>query len=348
MVTRFVLLAALLGCGKSKEADKTQPSDPPAAPKVAPPAKPAPATGSAAGSATASTTKTAEPAAPSPNLKRCQELISKAWKAVQPGLVKLQATIDEAFEKAFTSHTYFLEPCAALAADKLECLEKADNPIDGIATCDLNAGATTAMTIYKNDSKIGLFPRKKLEAAEAETTIASLEGTWVNEWAAIKERTTWTIAKDGTVTKAEVLKDGQPKDKAMIPDKLHVEEEGRLKIHWKNSSTTQTFSFVKIGNEFYANGNTLYDAYEVPDQKKFVVRSNWTFLVFDGGKCEAIDTSGLVAPATCAFVTEKGNKLFKAEWKFASDRVTQTSKHVILGKHFLHETLFEAGRYRKR
>jgi hypothetical protein len=335
----------LAACGGKKEPEKQDSPAPAPAPKTTPTA---PNAGPAKAPSMAPPKDKPAASVDGPNAKRCKELLARTWKAAQPGFAKLEVAIDPALEKAYTENENYLKACNALAADKLDCLEKAENPIAGIDTCKVNEGAAQSLSLHSVERKIGVLARKPLDKAEADKQLAALEGTWENEWVALKEKTTWVIGKDGAVTKAEVLKDGKPKEKASVPDKLMIEEEGRLKAHWKGSSTTQTLSFFKNGNEFYASTNSLYDAYLVPDQKKFVVRYDWTYITFDGGKCEAINMNGLTTEATCSFATDKGNKVFKAEWQFPGDRGKRKSEHILVGKHFVHKSMYEIGRFKKK
>ncbi len=290
----------------------------------------------------------AKPAAESGNTKRCKDLLVKSWKAAQPGFAKLQVSVDAALEKLYTENEYYVKACAALAADKLDCLDKAENPITGIDTCKVNEGAATSLGLVGVQDRIGVDARKPLSKEDGDKVLASIEGTWVNDWASLKEQTTWTIGKAGAVTAATVLKDGKPKDKPSLPDLLTADQEARLKVHWKDSNTTQTLSFFKTGNEFYASTNSLYDAYQVSDQKKFVVRYDWTYLAFDGGKCEAINASGVIAPATCSFATDKGTKVFRAEWQFPTDKGPRKSEHVLVGNYFVHKSMYEIARFKKK
>jgi hypothetical protein len=343
MIRACSLALLLIACGGKKE-DAPPPSKSAPTPTATTPAP------KAADKPTESKTpdKAPPPAGDNASMKRCKEILTKSWQAAQPGFAKLKVAVDTDLEKAYTTNEYYLKTCAELPADKLDCLTKAENPIAGIDSCKVNEGAKQSLALYGVDKKIGLFERKPIDKDAADKILASLEGTWVSEWTFLKQKTTWTIGKAGAVTKAEVLKDGKPDDTASVPDQLSIENEGRLKAHWKDSTTTQTLAFWKNGNELYASTNELYDAYQIDDQKQFVVRFDWTYIAFDNGKCEAINAQGLIAPATCSFAQDKGNKVFRAEWQFPSDRGVRKSEHVIVGKQFVHKSMYEISRFKKK
>ncbi len=338
LIRTCVVVMLGLGCGKGEKAPDKE------APKPSAPTKPE--VGST--TPTASKVETVKPVAESPNAKRCKDLLAKSWKAAQPGFAKLQVAVDGDLEKVYTGNESYVQACGKLAADKLECLEKAENPITGLDTCKVNEGAAESLALVSVQDRIGVDLRKPLSKEEGDKVLASIEGTWVNEWPALKEQTTWTIGKAGAVTAAEVLKEGKPKDKASIPDQLAVDQEARIKAHWKDSNSTQTLSFFKNGNELYASANSLYDAYQVPDQKKFVVRFDWTYIAFEDGKCEAIDPNAVIVPATCSFATDKGNKVFRAEWQFPTDKSPRKSEHVVIGNYFVHKSMYEIARFKRK
>lgn len=151
------------------------------------------------------------------------------------------------------------------------------------------------------------------------------------------------------MTSAAVVKNGAPEADAVVPDQLSITEERRLHAHWKGTTSGQVLSFYKVSDkEFFASTNSLYDAYPIENKKSFVVPYGRDYLAFDNGTCEAIDTNGLVVPATCEFAQEGANKIFRAEYQFPRNRSLQKTKHVILGDVFVHESMFDASRFTRK
>lgn len=334
----LVCLALIAACAKQQE-DAT--------PVPAPSTK----TATTAGTATATTPPPVEvkPAPDDATTTQCKQLLTRSWQAAQRGFAKLQVAVDAALEQTYTTDKDYLEACVALAVDKRDCLVKAENPIAGIDTCNVNQGAATSLALPRVESKIGLFALEPVPADEATTLQASLKGTWTNEFKAIKELTTWTIGDGGAVTSAEVLEDGKPKGRANVPDQLSFRETRRMATHWKDSTTTQMLAFYKPSKDvFYASTNSLYDVYPVANQKSFVVRHEWNVISYDGGTCEAINMDGLIVPATCQFARDGATKVFRATYQFPRSKAPTTSELVVLGDVFMHKAMFDIAKFTRR
>lgn len=285
-------------------------------------------------------------AADTPETTACKALLAKAWTAVKPNVEKLGVVTDAALEGRFMANESFIKACAALPPEKRACLAKADHPLAAIATCEADK---PTRTLYPFDftNEVKLWPRVPLAKEDAAALTAWAAGTWVNEWASIGLKSTWKIDATGTVESTE-LKDGQPKQGALVIDSLTFRDAGRVEVHYQGSST-QTFTFVRGDNDtFYAASNTLYDAYPVADEKNFVVRHNWDFIVMRDGACEVIVQSGESLPATCRFAKEGARRVFTTEVTRPGASRPSTMRHIVQDKLFLVDSLVEIGTFKRQ
>jgi hypothetical protein len=148
------------------------------------------------------------------------------------------------------------------------------------------------------------------------------------------------------VESAEVTRGGKVDERANVPEKISFATTRRMDVLWKGSTTTQNLSFFKESDDvFYASTNKLYDAYPIANEKDFVVRHGWEYIVVDGDNCQVITAQGLSLPAKCAFDHENGRRVFTAEFTRPGASRPATTKHVIIGEHFLHSAMMDSARF---
>lgn len=344
----------LLACG-----GKAPPSAPPApasalapAPESAPAPAPAPAPEPAPAPAPAPDPAPAPAPAPAPDpgsdsaeLTQCKAILVKSWTAVAPVIAKLGVIPDESIRTSYVSDQTYLDACVALPQDKRDCLTLADNPVLGLKTCKINE-PNQVLSAFDFGDKIAAWPSAPLDPEEVGRLTRWLAGTWLSTWDKAQEQQRWVIGAGGQVTSATVVRRGQPDTEALVPDTVAFKQTRKLEVHWKGKQTTQSFSFLMAGDDvFLASGNGLYDAYPVEDEKRFMVRHGWEFILFDNGRCEVIFGTGLSVPATCSFEQDGDKRLFKTEFQRPGATRPSTTSHVIIGKHFVVDSMFESARF---
>jgi len=351
------LLAALLMVSFSLVAcGKKEPPPPPVVSAPAPEAaadtatpdvltvRPEPDTTAPADGA-ATMAETLAPSGDSAELSRCKDILAKGWAAVKPVIAKLGVDGDAALEARFLGDKNYLDACVALPQDKRDCLAQAENPVAAIATCEINK-PKRVLGSYDFAREIKLWPSTPLSKEETDALYKWLQGKWQSDWTQAEERTRWVIGPQGKVESAEVERRGAPDPKANVPETITFTETRKLAVLWKGSTTTQTLAFYKESDDvFYASTNGLYDAFPVLDEKHFVVRHGWEYIAFDNGSCEVIMGSGVALPAKCGFTKGDGRRLFKAEFQRPGAARPTTTTHVVLGKYFLVDAMFEAARF---
>jgi hypothetical protein len=234
-----------------------------------------------------------EPAA-SAEATQCQGILDKAWTAIQPTIAKVDVDPSK-LEKGYKSNKQFVERCAKLPADKRDCMEKSDNPVLAIHTCEVNAKGAKPNEKLWAPSVSPRFELPKLTDDESKAQLAAVVGTWVSDWKSFGQVTTWKIAADGAVKETKVRK-GET-EKADLGVSFHSKL--RVKVQTTKTSS-QTYAFLMVDKKtFLASSNQAYDAFPVTDKDKFVIwtRSEWLFN--DGGKCSVISDRGEEMKATC-------------------------------------------------
>jgi len=264
---------------------------------------------------------------------------------VRPVIAKLGVIADESLGSFYTTDKAYLDACVALSQGKRDCLTLADNPLLGITSCQINE-PTQVLWAFDFGKKVAAWPSTALTEEDAAVLSQWLVGTWQMTWETGKETQRWTIGKGGKVTSAEVTRRDKVDAGALVPEQLTFKQTRKIEVLWKGSTTTQSFSFFKASDtEFYASGNGLYDAYPVEDEKHFMVRHGWEYILYDEGRCEVIFGTGLSLPATCTFSKDGAKRVFKTEFQRPGAARPSTTMHVILGKHFVVDSMYESARF---
>ena len=352
ILVAFATLALLTACGgKANEAKPTKEKTTKktsSATKKTTAAKPAP-TKKTTATPTAKKKPAATPVDPEA-AKACNAILAKSWEVVQPAMKILKIAPTAELKTAVTTNKNLLAACVLLSKEKRDCMTKAANPITAIDTCAVNAkGVKKRLYHFSIAKKSTLLEPKPITKADADKIIAWLKGTWVNEWKAINEVTTWTIGEGGVVTTAQVTRKGKLNPKASVPSKVSMKNQRRLTVRWKGSTTDQHLAFFKgDANTFYASTNGLYDAYPVANQKNFVVRIDWDYVTYNNGKCQAINSYGVMVDAQCKFGKKDGEKTFEAVYTWPGSKYKRTKRWIVKGNHFLHSSLFNSAYNRKK
>ena len=120
-------------------------------------------------------------------------------------------------------------------------------------------------------------------------------------------------------------------------------------MKYKDTTTTQHYAFFKAGpNTFYASSNSLYDAYPIANLKDFIVRWGWDYIAYKNGKCELLQTSGLVVPANCKFTKKGGKRWFNADWKLPGSTYVRKAGYLVVGKVFVHESMVSTSTFKRK
>ncbi|MBI4952666.1 MAG: hypothetical protein HY908_11580 [Myxococcales bacterium] len=247
------------------------------------------AQGSAAPSASAAGSSSATAAGDGP----CPAILGKAWKAAQPVLAMVGAD-PAAVEKSYLAGGSFLERCGKLGETERACLEKSDNPLEGIATCKVNDGKAPAESLWLPSVWVDPKP-EALSEDDQKQALAALVGTWVSDWKSYKQKTTWKIAADGEVA-VETEREGKTDKKTY---KIKLAERGVMAVG-TTATSSQTYSFLQLDPKtFYSSNNLAYGFFKVGGEKKYTVAVHRAWLMVDGASCKVVNEYAQVADAKC-------------------------------------------------
>ncbi len=293
-------------------------------------------------------TPTPAPTPDSPELTQCKAILAKSWAVVKPVIARLGLVPDEALESFYISDSGYLDACAALSQTHRDCLTLADNPVAGLTSCRINE-PKQVLRAFDFGDRIAAWPSEPLPPEESARLSRWLEGTWLmtrDNRDGGQEQQRWVVGRDGEVTRAEVIRRGKVDPDALVPATLTFKQTRKLEVHWKGSTTTQSFAFFQADvGVFLASSNGLYDAYPVADERHFMVRHGSEFILFDNGRCEVILGTGLSLPATCTFAQDGDQRTFDTEFQRPGATRPSTTSHVIIGKHFVVDSMFESARF---
>ncbi|UJR80207.1 hypothetical protein [Sandaracinus amylolyticus] len=161
------IVLALAGCGAE--------SAPPAQTEIA--AAPAPAQPSVAPAAAPSGTPE----------ERCEAVVERHWTEARAILEALGATDASGTREAYLAlMPRYASRCAALAPERLDCLERAERTLDGIGACAVNEGLSLGDQLrppqlpwlVPSAIRPETFSGEGLAADRASALFASLAGTW--------------------------------------------------------------------------------------------------------------------------------------------------------------------------
>jgi hypothetical protein len=302
--------------------------------------------------ASASPEKRAEPAE-SPVDAQCNRILDKCFVAIQPAMKLLgisePSTIEAEYKKSAKN---FLARCAKLDEQKRDCLEKAENPVSAIDSCEVNSGKKAAEKLLAPSLErfVKLFDSAPLPSGQNSKILAGLRGTWVCNWKEAKTHLIWTIKKNGEVAERRRAPNGKISQKHF---KISFVSENRMKVHWSEQSV-QYFTFLRAGRRvFFAGGNLAYDFFPIKSNKSFVVRDSGDYIFFDAGECKVANVRGLLIDGKCSFTRKRGQKVFKVNWHYPGQVFLdgkpreQERTYFLVGKNLVDERLFRSSRFRK-
>jgi hypothetical protein len=286
---------------------------------------------------------------------KCKIIFASLWKDVQPAIKKLNIVkIDETKKNYFNKEKKFVTSCAKLPKEKIDCLEKSKQPISSLAICDTNKGLKSDKKLFlpSIDAYTPLFKRKPLEKGMDKKLAKQIKGTWVNEWKLIKSKTTWKIDGKGNIDSTEITKKKTTKSKKIIAFK----NKGFADLKTADGSSSQGYVFHIYKNRMWVAGNLIYGAYPIESKTSFVIKGNWDYIFYNKGKCDVINSKGVITKGECKFYKDKKTKkpMFQVKYNFPGEKWNNgkpaISKRVYhhIGKALLHESLVSIRTYKKK
>lgn len=273
-------------------------------------------------------------------LAECKKLYADHYAKFVPMLAKLgiEATADEVVTAYGADKPDALKNCVELTPEQRACAMKQPNPLFSRRECKFDKSLT--LYVPSEWSKKIDGEAKPLEEKEAKALQAWLAGKWVHENPQWKRKEELVIDKAGKST-GERFKDGQPDGKK---EEYEFSFQNELQIHRKWGTTTQTFTFFKIGPKAFAmSSNMIYNVVPLEDKKAFTLKtgSSEVALVKDG-QCEVIDLSSAGAyPATCTWGKDEKEKRETFKVSYKPDQYERHSTYFHVNKHLVHEHLWQ-------
>lgn len=322
MIKRTVMVVGLLssvGCGKKAVDPAPEVATAEAPAEVAP--EPKVEDVAAAAPEVKAEEVTPEVAAEEPGAAaaQCKRILEKSWKAVQPGLAKLQVTVAAEAEAEFVTSSYdakdFAEKCPSAPKGYRDCIEAADNPLHFIRAChrQLAEPKPDELPIPRPPLKSALLDAAAVSAEASGKTVASIVGTWESSdnWGT----ETWVIGKDGKVEVTR-MRDGKLEEKSSLDSfSVSFEKVGEMVVHYGSNDQRRSFYLAEDGKTLYTSGNLMWAVYPLRDSKTFVAMNESDWIVSSDGACEVVTYLGSVVPATCAFAERDGGKVFDVTYQ---------------------------------
>ncbi|MDY0000475.1 MAG: hypothetical protein RBU30_04185 [Polyangia bacterium] len=273
-------------------------------------------------------------------LNECKKMYADHYAKFVPILAKLgiTATADEIVKAYGADKPDTLKRCTDLTPEQRACAMKQPNPLESKDEC--KHGKFLTNYVPSDWSKKISGEDKPLDEKIAKGLQAWLTGKWVREDAKWKRKEVLIVAKDGKAT-GENFKDDKPDGKK---EDYEFSFKNELQIHRKWNTTTQTFTFFKLGPKaFVMSSNLIYNVVPVEDKKAFNLKigSSEVALVKDG-KCEVIDLSAATAyAATCTWGKDEASKKDNFTVSYKPGKWERKSMYIHQDKHLIHQYLWD-------
>ncbi len=286
----------------------------------------------------------AEPAAPSTDSEaKCKTVLANSWKSLKPALEMIGPEAAHS-EEDYVGNSYFLKKCSGLTAEHLDCIAKSENPLLGIAECKLNEGAKSSDKLRLPSFRKSRAKPAELPEKEQAKRLASVVGTWKNEFKSFSQTTTWKISKSGEV-KQTTERNGKSEEKDL---KLTFEHEGQVKV--QNSPTSsQPYSYLVVNKKtvFFCN-NLAYGAHPVEKQDDFVLATSSEHVIYKGDTCKVLTDAGYFLDATCAWEGKKKKKNFKVSYQVPGRSHPSELAYDLIAGHLVDKRQVDTSKFVKK
>ncbi len=253
---------------------------------------------------------------------------------------------DEAVPEAdYIGNEYFIKKCSGITAEHLACLAKAEDPLAGITECKVNEGAKSSDKLRLPSFRKSRGNIEDLPEAEQAKLLASVVGTWKNEFKSIKQTTTWKIAKSGEV-QVTTEKDGKKEEKSI---KLTFDRPGQVRVA-NTPTSSQWYSYLPVNKKtaFFCN-NLAYGAHPVADEKDFVLKTTSEFVISKGDTCKVLTDSGYFVDATCAWEKKsKKEKSFKVSFQVPGRKRASELSYDLIAGHLVDQRQVSTSKFVKK
>ncbi len=265
----------------------------------------------------------AEPAAPArapltgtPE-ERCATLLDRAWSEASAILGELGTDASAAEGEYRSLASGFGRRCAALEAAQIECIGAAERTLDGIATCQVNAGRPLAeqvrppQVIWLASSLVDgdTFRGAALTGADADAARAALVGSWA------RGEEVMTFEADGHVT----IEGRQAGDFDATLVDLHG-----LHLAPRGEGRPRDVTFARIGEQLYVAAMPGWQPQPVSDAGRAIAIDTDAFFVVEGlggaaPTCHGWHEEGMsLASVSCAISGEGDQRTLAIDYTFGA------------------------------